>query len=104
MSQQRDDIRPEPNYSHRYIDNSIETTWYKGDIIREIATGKPYRVTHVYQHVCTIITDLTERGPLKLTYTLDPSDYDKFARDIEMQQVVKKNEMIWEHKPLPSFL
>lgn len=81
-------------------DTKIRTTWEKNDIIRNIDTGDPLLVIHVYTYIATVVVDLQDARELALAYFLLPKNYEKYAVDTQMEKVTKNGTIEWEYKPL----
>lgn len=84
------------SYTSSKYDQSIDEDWTREDIIRNKATGHPYKVIHVYKALATILVDLENKSSLTSTVTLMPSGYSDYAKDRDMS--VKKND--WEYNPV----
>lgn len=70
------------------LDTSARTNWQVNDVIRHKMTGHPFLVVHIYKYVCTIVVDLKDDRKLRPTLTLLPSDYDEYAPDWQMEELV----------------
>lgn len=71
--------------------------WKKGDTIRRIADGEPYLVIHLYTRFATIIVNLTDKLSPSYPQVILQKDYDKYARDVDMECRVKKNDVQWTY-------
>lgn len=85
----------------------VKCKWKAGEIIREIKSGKPFLVLHVYKNISTILSDLEEDMPVAIV--LLPKKYEEFATDSDMEQEVKKNEFgdivqSWNYVPMVEIL
>lgn len=54
-----------------------------GDIVRAKKGGHPYLVCYVNE-TCCLVTDMTRKDDPAILFALLPRDYDKYARDLEM--------------------
>lgn len=71
--------------------------WKKGDLIRNIATGKPFLVIHLYLHTATMIVDATDTTSTRIPFIILPADYLNYSSDTNF--IEKKGHMVYE-KPL----
>ena len=63
--------------------------WKNGSVIRDKETAKPFLVIHVYNKICTLLSDLSQTGGILPMGILLESEYDKFAHDEEFEFVKK---------------
>lgn len=71
--------------------------WKKDDLIRNIYTGKPYLVIHLFLHTATLIVDAEEHCPTRIPFVILPADYSNYASDNNF--IEEKGHMVYE-KPL----
>lgn len=76
--------------------------WKKGDVIRNILTGKPLLVIHIYNFgintTATVTVDIESKSDPTPVNILLQRDYDHWVRDVEMD--IKGDK--WEYSPLPD--
>ena len=83
----------------------MKPRWHAGDLIREKESGKAFFVIHVYRGVCTLIFDATQSCEIIQSGILLKRDYDRFARDIEMDATKRDlfgEALKWKYHPLPK--
>lgn len=78
--------------------------WHKGEIIRQVLTGRPFLVVHIYKldtnQTATCVIDAENRidpAPLKV---ISQGEYDHYVRDLEME-VQKDGDVVkFKYHPL----
>lgn len=78
--------------------------WKKGEIIRQVLTGKPYLVIHIYSlginETATCAIDLEAKEDPQSLKVITQGNYDKYVRDIEMEPVNNGESVKWVYKEL----
>jgi hypothetical protein len=77
--------------------------WKAGQVIRNIESSKPFLVVHVFKNIGTEVFDLENSSTLINLGVILQRDYDKFARDVEMELIKQDtlDEVIrFEHKEI----
>lgn len=76
--------------------------WNKGEIIRNVLTGKPYLVIHIFKvemnETVTCVISLEEKHDLNSLYVITHSEYDRYVKDLEMEH--DRNVVKWKYKAL----
>jgi len=67
--------------------------WKRNDIIRHKATGHPYKVLHLFKNCSTLLEDLQDRAIPRGCFNLDPSHYDEFCVDTDLE--LKENKWVY---------
>lgn len=84
-------------------EQDIRINWKVNDRIRNKETGHPFLVLHVSKYYCTIV-DLESNEPLVTPWILLQRNFDEYAKDQDMELVVKKKSSIMEWQYHPVYL
>lgn len=80
--------------AHSGTPQFYDPPWKKGDLIRNIKTGQPYLVIHLYLHTATMIVEANEPSPTRTPFIILPADYPNYAPDNNF--IEKKGHMVYE--------